>query len=136
MNVEIKNESKMKSKKLLIVVGDRVLIKPDHSKDKTSSGLYLPQGLETKEKVQGGFVYKVGPGYPLADPAAAEEPWDKQRSEPKYLPLQAEEGDYALFLRKTAVEIEFEDDKYLLVPQAAILLLVRDNILDTITGGK
>ena len=126
----------MKSKKQLIVVGDRVLIKPDHSKEKTAAGLYLPQGMETKEKVQGGFVYKVGPGYPLPDPAATEEPWEKQRNEPKYLPLQAEEGDYALFLRKTAVEIEFEDEKYLLVPQAAILLLVRDNILDALSGEK
>jgi len=121
----------MKSKKQLIVVGDRILIKPDSEKDKTTSGLYRPQGLETKEKVKGGYVFKVGPGYPLPDPGAAEEPWDKHRSEPRYLPLQAEEGDYALFLRKTAVEIEFEKEKFLLVPQAAILLLVRDNILES-----
>ena len=126
----------MKSQKQLIVVGDRVLIKPDSEKDKTNSGLYLPQGVETKEKVQGGWVVKVGPGYPLPDPSASEEPWDKNRTEPKYLPLQAEEGDYALFLRKTAVEIEFENEKFLLVPQAAILLLVRDDILDSITGEK
>lgn len=124
----------MKSKKQLIVVGDRVLIKPDDAKDKTVTGLYLPQGVETKEKVQGGFVYKVGPGYPLPDPGSSEEPWDKHKTEPKYLPLQAEEGDYALFLRKSAVEIEFEKENYLLVSQAAILLLVRDDILDTITG--
>ena len=124
----------MKSKKQLIVVGDRVLIKPDSARDKTNSGLYLPQGIETKENVQSGYVYKVGPGYPLPDPNASEEPWDKQRVEPKYLPLQAEEGDYVLFLRKNAVEIEFENEKFLLVPQAAILLLVRDDILNTLSG--
>ena len=124
----------MKSKKQLIVVGDRILIKPDLTKDKTKAGLYLPQGVETKEDVQSGYVYKVGPGYPLPDPAATEEPWDKQRVEAKYLPLQAQEGDYALFLRKTAVDIEFEGEKYLLVPQAAILLLVREDILDSISG--
>ena len=78
----------MKSQKQLIVVGDRVLIKPDSEKDKTSAGLYLPQGVETKEKVQGGWVVKVGPGYPLPDPGASEEPWDKNRMEPKYLPLR------------------------------------------------
>ena len=124
----------MKSKKQLIVVGDRILLKPDTAKDKTSSGLYLPQGVETKENVQGGYVYKVGPGYPLADPNSSEEPWDKTHAEPKYLPLQAEEGDFALFLRKTAVEIEFENEKFLLVPQAAILLLVRDDILNNLSG--
>lgn len=125
----------MKSNKQLIVVGDRILMRPDLSKDKTRSGLYLPQGVETKEDVQGGFVFKVGPGYPLPDPAASEEPWEKNRSEPKYLPLQAEVGDYALFLRKTAVEIEFENEKFLLVPHAAILLLVRENILGSLSPG-
>ena len=123
----------MKSKKQLIVVGDRILIKPDTAKDKTNSGLYLPQGVETKEDVQSGYVYKVGPGYPLPDPNATEEPWDRQRTEPKYIPLQAEEGDYVLFLRKNAVEIEFENKKFLLVPQAAILLLVRDDIFNSLS---
>jgi len=123
----------MKNKKQIVVVGDRVLIKPDESKERTSFGLYLPQGVETKEKVQGGYVVKVGPGYPLPDPSAmGDEPWDTSKIEAKYLPLQAEEGDYALFLRKAAIEIEFEKEKYLIVPQAAILLLIKDDILDQI----
>ena len=123
----------MKNKKQIVVVGDRVLIKPDDSKERTSFGLYLPQGVETKEKVQGGYVVKVGPGYPLPDPSAmGDEPWDPSKIEAKYLPIQAEEGDYALFLRKAAIEIEFEKEKYLIVPQAAILLLIKDDILDQI----
>lgn len=123
----------LRNKKQIIVVGDRVLIKPDESKERTSFGLYLPQGVETKEKVQGGYVVKVGPGYPLPDPSSmSDEPWEPSKLEPKYLPLQAEEGDYALFLRKAAIEIEFEKEKYLIVPQGAILLIVRDDILDQI----
>lgn len=123
----------MKGKKQIIVVGDRVLIKPDDSKERTSFGLYLPQGVESKEKVQGGYVVKVGPGYPLPDPnSMSDEPWERSKTEPKYLPLQAEEGDYALFLRKAAVEIEFEREKYLIVAQAAILLIIRDDILNQI----
>lgn len=123
----------MTSKKKLIVVGDRILIKPDPHREKTNFGLYLPQGVEVKEKIQGGFVYKVGPGYPLPDPnAMGDEPWEQSQSEPKYLPLQAEEGDYALFLRKAGIEIEFEGELYLIVPHAAILLLVRENLLDNI----
>ena len=118
----------MNAKKTLIVVGDRVLIEPDDSKEKTTSGLYLPQGVESKEKVQGGYVIKVGPGYPLPNPDG-EEPWDRGSHEPKYLPLQAEEGDYALFLRKAAIEVEFEGKSYLIVPQGAILLLEREDIL-------
>ncbi|MGD9898311.1 MAG: co-chaperone GroES [Calditrichaceae bacterium] len=123
----------MKNKKELIVVGDRVLIKPDQTKEKTNFGLYLPQGVESKDKVQGGFIFRVGPGYPLPDPGSlSDEPWDGSHAEPKYLPLQAQEGDYALFLRKSSIEIEFEKETYLIVPQAAILLLIRENILDQI----
>jgi co-chaperonin GroES (HSP10) len=39
--------------------------------------------------------------------------------------MQARIGDYALFFRKAAVEITYEGNKYLVVPQAAILVLVR-----------
>ena len=49
----------------------------------------------------------------------------------RYVPMQARIGDFALFFRKAAVEISFEDKQYLVVPQAAILVLVRsDDLLD------
>ena len=49
----------------------------------------------------------------------------------KYIPLQAEPGDYALFLRDQAVEIEFEGDKYFIIAHSSILMLIRDTeILD------
>ncbi len=121
----------MKNNKNIIVVGDRVLIKPDEEQARTSFGLYLPQGVESKEKVQGGYIEKVGPGYPLPEPGdVGDNPWNRDSAEPKYLPLQAQEGDYALFIRKAAVEIEFDKETFLIVPQAAILLLLRDNILE------
>lgn len=127
----------MPSKKQLIVVGDRVLINPDDSKEKTDFGLYLPQGLESKEKVQSGFVYKTGPGYPLPDPSdMGEEPWSQSKRDTKYVPLQVEEGDYVIFLRKSAIEIEFEGKKYLILPQSAILLIVRDDILSKLNSGE
>ena len=127
----------MASKKQLIVVGDRVLIKPDESKDKTNFGLYLPQGIEEKEKVQSGIIVKTGPGYPLPDPSeASDEPWSSHpRKDTKYVPLQVEEGDYVIFLRKSAIEIEFEGKKYLILPQSAILLIVREDLLDKINSG-
>ena len=112
----------------LIVVGDRILIKPDMDKEKTDVGLYLPPNVEEKEKVQSGYVIKTGPGYPLPDfDSVDSEPWGTSKREIKYIPLQANTGDYAIFLRKAAIEIEFEKTKYLIVPQAAILLLIRDD---------
>lgn len=125
----------MFNKKKIVVVGDRVLVKPDEEKVRTSLGLYLPQGVESKEKIQGGYVEKVGPGYPLPSPGDInDDPWNQEQAEPRYLPLQAQEGDYALFVRKAALEIEFENKKYLIVPQAAILLLIRDDILEHLSN--
>ncbi|MFZ3137401.1 MAG: co-chaperone GroES family protein [Thermodesulfovibrionales bacterium] len=116
----------MKAKKNLIIVGDRVLVEPDEGMDKTSAGLYLPATVREKEKVLGGYVAKTGPGYPVADPTVSEEPWAVgKKKEVKYVPLQAVEGDYAIFLKEAAVEIQFEDKKYLIVPHTAILALVR-----------
>ena len=46
--------------KKIIMVGDRVLIKPKSPLDKTKSGLFLPPGVQAKEKVQAGYVLKVG----------------------------------------------------------------------------
>lgn len=128
---------KLSSKKQLIVVGDRVLIQPEESKDKTSFGLYLPQGVEQKEKIQTGYVIKVGPGYPLPDPGiVSDEPWSSRQQDIKYLPLQVEEGDFVIFLRKSTIEIEFENKKYLIVPQSAILLIVRDDLLEKLSPNK
>jgi co-chaperonin GroES (HSP10) len=119
MNVNIKNLQKF------IVVGDRVLIRPQEDINKTNSGLYLPVGVSEKEKIQSGYVMKVGPGY-ATSAQNEDEPW-KESDPVKYIPLQAKEGDLAIFLRKEAFEIEFEKEKFLIVPNSAILLLIRND---------
>jgi chaperonin GroES len=123
------------AKKNLIVVGDKVLILPDNDKERTDHGLYLPPGVKEKEKVWSGIVVKVGPGYPVPNPQFIDqEPWSTTPKEPvKYIPLQAEEGDYAIFMKDQAVEIEYESKKYLIVPQAAILLLIRQETYSTLS---
>lgn len=121
----------MKAKENLIIVGDRVLVEPDEGSGKTSSGLYLPPTVKEKEKVQGGYVIKTGPGYPVHDPTVSEEPWAAgQKKEVRYVPLQAVEGDYAIFLKEASIEIEFEDKKYLIVPHTAVLALVRTELTE------
>jgi co-chaperonin GroES (HSP10) len=105
-------------RKNMIVVGDKVLIIPDSDKERTEAGLYLPPTVKEKEKVQSGYVVKVGPGYPVPNPNYLDqESWSTTPKEPvKYIPLQVEEGDYAIFLRDQAIEIEYETKKYLIVP--------------------
>jgi chaperonin GroES len=115
------------TRKKLMVVGDRVLILPDKDKEQTKHGLYLPPGVKEKEKVQGGYIVQVGPGYPVVNPNYMDqESWSTTPKDPvKYIPLQAEEGDYALFLKDSSIEIEYDDKQYLIVPQSAILMLIR-----------
>ena len=91
-------------KKRLIVVGDRVLIQPEEGEDRTKVGLYLPATAMDSQAVQGGTVVATGPGNAVSAPTElSDEPW-----------------------KIAAVEITFEGEHYLVVPQAAILTLVRD----------
>ena len=120
----------MKSKsKQVLVVGDRLLIQPDKG-DKTSpAGLYLPPSVVEKQEVKGGIVVEVGPGIPLGSPNdTIDEPWKDSKSDIKYIPTQAEIGDYALYLGKASIEIEIEKKEYVIVPHSAILILIRDDI--------
>jgi chaperonin GroES len=112
-----------------IMVGDRILIKPKSPMDKTKSGLFLPPGVHEKEKIQSGYVVKVGPGYPIPAINEADEPWKDKSNEVKYVPLQPKEGDLAIYLQNSAFEIEFKKEKYVIIPHSAILMLIRDDSL-------
>lgn len=112
--------------KKLIVIGDRVLVRPVKNQEKTKSGLYLPPGVQEKEQIQSGYIIKTGPGYPIPVPVENDEPW-KENDEPvRYVPLQARPGDLALFLQKGAIEVRYQDEKFFIVPQSSILMLERE----------
>ena len=65
-----------------IIIGDRILISPENDKERTQSGLYLPQGVAQKDKVQCGYVAKIGPGYILPHHEPDGEPWESSTNEP------------------------------------------------------
>ncbi len=114
--------------KKLIVIGDRVLIRPAKPGERTDSGLYLPPGVHEKEKVQQGYILKTGPGYAIPMPVE-NEPWKSEEDQVKYIPLQAREGDLAIYLSGGATEVMYEGQKYFIVPQSAILMLEREDSL-------
>ena len=114
--------------KKLIIIGDRVLIRPSLPNERTQTGLYLPPGVQEREKVQQGYIIKIGPGYAIPMPPE-DEPWKAQEDQVKYLPLQAREGDLAIFLLGGATEIMYQGEKYFIVPQSAILMLEREEEL-------
>jgi len=118
-------------KKQLIVVGDRLLIRPEEGEERTNAGLYLPQNAVAARQARGGWVISVGPGVPVLHPMdMMDDHWNNGEGSsdppPRFMPLQAQEGDYALFLHKAAVEITFEKKNYLIVPNSAVLVLMRE----------
>jgi chaperonin GroES len=115
--------------KQLLVVGDRVLISPEEGDERTRVGLYLPATAIDSQQVQTGLIVATGPGTPVADLSSLDdEPWKVDNHDSPGKGMQAKVGDHAIFFRKAAVEITFEEKKYLVVPQAAILVLIRDDL--------
>ncbi len=123
LNIEVSNLDKF------IVIGDRVLIKPKSPQERTKTGLYLPPGITEKEKIHSGYVMKVGPGYPIPAIQDTDEPWKDKSDDVKYVPLQPKPGDLAVYLQNSSYEIEFRNEKYVIVPHSSILLLIRDEDL-------
>lgn len=109
----------------IILIGDKILIDPLSMPERTSTGLYLPPTVQDKEKVQKGYVVKIGPGYAVPFPVENDEPWKEPRELIKYIPLQVKVGDMALFLANSAIEVYYEEKKYYIVPHHAILMVER-----------
>lgn len=123
--MQITSDNKLKN---LIVVGDRLLVKPVKEADRTATGIFLPPGVQEKEKIQSGYIVKAGPGYAIPT-QIEDEDWKPEDEKIKYLPLQAKEGDLAIFLQKGAFEVQYNSEKYFIVPQSSILMLEREEDL-------
>ena len=125
--MKITPENKLKK---IVIIGDRVLIKPKREDERTASGLYLPPGVQEKEKTRSGYIMKTGPGYAIPFPAEDDnEPWKEAEEKTRYIPLQAREGDLAIFLQKGAYEVMIDNERYFVVPQSSILMLEREDDL-------
>jgi co-chaperonin GroES (HSP10) len=115
-------------KKEVVLVNDRVLLKHEKPDERTHGGLYLPQTAVEKATVQTGRIVAVGPGLPIpAVDRSDDEPWREQGATGNYLPLQAHVGDLALYVREHAVDVKIEGEDYVVVPQSALLVLLRDS---------
>ncbi len=111
------------------MIGDRVLVKPKTPAGKTKTGLYLPPTVQESEKIQSGYIVKVGPGYPIPAVSEEDEAWKQKQDDVKYVPLQAQMGDLAIYLNNSGYEIEFNNEKYIILPHSAILMIIRDENL-------
>lgn len=113
--------------KKLIVTGDRILVSPPSTGERTDSGLYVPDSAVDRKKILGGWVEAVGPGYPIPSPGdGSEEPWKPADvPEIRHYPLQVEKGDFVLYVKNSAWEIRLDSAKYFVVPFSAVLIILR-----------
>ncbi len=117
-----------KDLKKILLIGDRVLIQPSKENQKTTSGLFLPQGIHKQEELYTGYVMKVGPGYPIPAIQDIDEPWKEKREQVTYVPIQPKPGDLAVYLQKSSYEMIFNKERYVVVPNSALILLIRDDL--------
>ena len=112
-----------------LMIGDKVLVKPTNPQGKTKSGLLLPPSVQEGEKLQTGYVIKTGPGIPLPSQTDEDEAWKKKEDKVYYLPLQAKEGDLAVYLQNSGFEVIINEEKYIILPHSSLQMLVRDKDL-------
>ena len=87
---------------------DRVIVEVSESKDKTKSGIVLPDSA--KEEPQEGKIIAVGPGAP-----------DKHG---KPLPMSVKVGDKVIIPKYGASKVKLDGNEYLIMREEDILAIV------------
>ena len=97
-------ETKIKKFKVMAInikpLGERVVVKPMDNETKTASGIYIPD--TAKEKQNRGKVVAVG----------------------KIEDNEIKKGDVVLYSKYSGTEVEFEDEKYLILDKNDVLAII------------
>ena len=86
-------------------MGDRLVVKPMQSEEKTKSGIYLPD--TAKEKPQEGKVIAVGPG--------------RMTDEGKRIAPDVEVGDVVIYTKYGGSEIKIDGEEFIIMRESDIL---------------
>ena len=86
-------------------LGDKVLVKPNTSKETTAGGIVLPD--TAKERPQEGEVIAVGPGRTLDSGAKVE--------------VSVKVGDTVIYSKYGGTEIKSDGNEYLILDESSIL---------------
>ena len=98
------------SKKEIVPLGDRVLVKPMEKEKKTKSGIIIPDTVD-KERPEMGKVVAVGEG--------------KITDEGKVIPVKVKVGNTVLFTKYGPDEVKIDDEEYLIVSESNILAIIK-----------
>ena len=100
-----KSEKEEKMIVKLQPMGDRLVVKPMQSEEKTKSGIYLPD--TAKEKPQEGKVIAVGPG--------------RMTDEGKRIAPDVVVGDIVLYTKYGGSEIKIDGEEFIIMRESDIL---------------
>jgi chaperonin GroES len=88
-------------------LGDRILVKPGESEEKTKSGIVLPD--TAKEKPQEGEVIAVGAG---------------RYEEGKKIPVEVKVGDRIIYSKYGGTEVKIDGVEHLILRESDVLAVV------------
>lgn len=89
-------------------LGDRLLVKPKETEEKTKSGIVLPDSA--KEKPQEGEVVAAGSG-------ATDENGKK-------IPMEVKVGDTILYSKYAGTEVKIDGVEHLIIKESDVLAIV------------
>lgn len=90
-------------------LSDRVVLKPLEAEETTKSGIILP--TDSKEKPQQAEIVAVGPG---------------GFREGEEVDMDVKVGEKVIYSRYAGTEVEFDNEKYIIVRQDDILAVIDD----------
>lgn len=101
--------SKTKTAQVIRPLGDKILVRRDEARDKTESGIYLPE--TGKERPKTGVVAAVGDGALNTETG--------QR-----IPLTVKKGDRVIFSSYAGTEVKLEGEELLIMGEDDVLAVI------------
>jgi chaperonin GroES len=89
-------------------LGDRLLVRPKESEEKTKSGIVLPDSA--KEKPQEGSVIATGDG--------------ARDEDGKKIPMEVKKGDVVLYSKYAGTEVKIDGIEHLIIKESDVLAIV------------
>jgi chaperonin GroES len=89
-------------------LGDRLLIRPKESEEKTKSGIVLPDSA--KEKPQEGSVIATGDG--------------ARDEDGKKIPMEVKKGNVVLYSKYAGTEVKIDGIEHLIIKESDVLAIV------------
>lgn len=90
---------------ITIMIGDRVLIKPEQKETVSKGGIYIPE--TAGDKPQRGTVLAVGPGTKDYD-------------------MTLDVNDTVMYGKYAGTEIMIKDEKYLIMQEKDVLMVIKE----------